>query len=143
MPNDINITVSDRADRRFASSGSKWEPIMGYSRAVRSGNVIAVTGTVGINADGTYSKSMKEQAQRSLAIILAALKALGAKPEHVIRTRMYVTDVSQWEEVAAAHGKVFGEIRPATTIVEVAKLIDADAMIEIEADAIVTEPAAY
>jgi enamine deaminase RidA (YjgF/YER057c/UK114 family) len=112
---------------------------MGYSRAVRSGNVIAVTGTVGINADGTYSKSMKEQAQRSLAIIVASLKALGARPEHVIRTRMYVTDVSQWEEVATAHGAIFGEIRPATTIIEVAKLIDADAMIEIEADAIVAE----
>jgi enamine deaminase RidA (YjgF/YER057c/UK114 family) len=139
MPKDINITVSDRADRRCAGSGSKWEPIMGYSRAVRSGNVIAVTGTVGINADGTYSKSMKEQAQRSLAIIIAALKALGARPEHVIRTRMYVTDVSQWEEVAAVHGAIFGEIRPATTIVEVARLIDADAMIEIEADAIVAE----
>jgi enamine deaminase RidA (YjgF/YER057c/UK114 family) len=137
MPNDIKITVADRAGRKCASSGSKWEPKMGYSRAVRSGNFIAVTGTVGINADGTYAKSMGEQARRSLAIIQAAIEALGGKLEHVIRTRMYVTDVSKWEEVAAAHGEMFREIRPATTIVEVPKLIDGDAQIEIEADAVV------
>jgi enamine deaminase RidA (YjgF/YER057c/UK114 family) len=136
---DINITVADRAGRRCASSGSKWEPLMGYSRAVRSGNVIAVTGTVGVNADGKYSKSVGEQARRSLAIIRAAIEALGGRMQHVIRTRMFVTDVSKWEEVAKVHGEVFAEIRPATTIVEVARLIDADAMIEIEADAIVTE----
>ncbi len=134
---DINITVEERAGRRCASSGSKWEPIMGYSRAVRSGNTIAVTGSVGINADGTYSKSIAEQAARSLAIVRAAIEALGGKIEHVIRTRMYVTDVGQWEEVARVHGREFAEIRPATTIVEVARLIDADALIEIEADAII------
>jgi enamine deaminase RidA (YjgF/YER057c/UK114 family) len=133
---DINITVEERAGRRCASSGSKWEPIMGYSRAVRSGNTIAVTGCVGINADGTYAKSVGEQAARSLAIIQAAIEALGGKLEHVIRTRMYVTDVSKWEEVALVHGSVFKDIRPATTIVEVARLIDGDAFIEIEADAI-------
>jgi enamine deaminase RidA (YjgF/YER057c/UK114 family) len=134
---DFKITVQDCAGRRCASSGSKWEPIMGYSRAVRSGNVIAVTGCVGINADGTYSKTIGEQAARSLAIIRAAIEALGGKLEHVIRTRMYVVDVSKWEEVAQVHGSVFGEIRPATTIVEVARLIDGDALIEIEADAVV------
>jgi enamine deaminase RidA (YjgF/YER057c/UK114 family) len=134
---DIKITVEDRAGRRCASSGSKWEPKMGYSRAVRSGNVIAVTGTVGVNADGTYAKGVGEQTARSLAIIQAALEALGGKLEHVIRTRMFVVDVSQWEQVAAVHGKVFGEIRPATSILEVARLIDAEALIEIEADAIV------
>ena len=134
---DIKITVEERAGRRCASSGSKWEPIMGYSRAVRSGNAIAVTGCVGINADGTYAKSVGEQAARSLAIIRAAIEALGGKLEHVIRTRMYVTDVSKWEEVARVHGEVFAEIRPATSIVEVAKLIEKDAQIEIEADAIV------
>jgi enamine deaminase RidA (YjgF/YER057c/UK114 family) len=133
----INITVSDRHGRRCASSGSRWEPIMGYSRAVRSGNLIAVTGTVGINADGTYPATMGEQTRRSLQIILAAVEALGGKPEHVIRTRMFVTDVSRWEEVAAVHGQVFRQIRPATSILEVAKLIDAAAMIEIEADAVV------
>lgn len=110
---------------------------MGYSRAVRSGNTIAVTGSVGVNADGTYSKSLGEQTARSLAIIRAAIEALGGKIEHVIRTRMYVTDVSKWEEVARVHGDVFKDVRPATTIVEVARLIDGDALIEIEADAIV------
>jgi enamine deaminase RidA (YjgF/YER057c/UK114 family) len=134
---DIKITVEERAGRRCASSGSKWEPLMGYSRAVRAGNHIAVTGCVGINADGTYAKNVGDQAARSLAIIQAAVEALGGTLGHVIRTRMYVTDVSKWEEVARVHGSVFADIRPATTIVEVARLIDAEALIEIEADAIV------
>jgi enamine deaminase RidA (YjgF/YER057c/UK114 family) len=137
MANDIKITTADRAGRKTASSGSKWEPLMGYSRAVRAGNFIAVTGTVGINADGTYSTSMGEQARRSLEIVRAAIEALGGRIDQVIRTRMFVTDVSKWEEVARVHGEVFGEIRPATSILEVAKLIDADAQIEIEADAVV------
>jgi enamine deaminase RidA (YjgF/YER057c/UK114 family) len=135
---DIKITVEERCGRKCASSGAKWEPIMGYSRAVRSGNVIAVTGCVGINADGTYPKSIGEQTARSLAIIRAAIEALGGKLEDVIRTRTFVTDVSKWEEVARVHGSVFKDIRPATTIVEVARLIDDEALIEIEADAIVT-----
>jgi len=96
MPTDINITVTNRHGRVCASSGSKWEPIMGYSRAVKSGNVIVVTGTVGINADGKYPDSLEAQTRRSLQIICAALEALGAKPEHVIRTRMFVTDISKW-----------------------------------------------
>jgi enamine deaminase RidA (YjgF/YER057c/UK114 family) len=137
MPSDINITVTERAGRKCASSGSKWEPIMGYSRAVRSGSHIAVTGTVGISADGTYVKSMGEQARRSLQIVVAAIEALGGDVKHVIRTRMFVTDVSKWEEVARVHGEVFAEIRPATSILEVPRLIDKDALIEIEADAIV------
>ncbi len=134
---DVRITVSERHGRQCASSGARWEPIVGYSRAVRAGNLVAVTGTVGINADGTYAPSVAEQTARALEIIGAALEALGARLEHVIRTRMFVTDISRWEEVAAAHGKVFGEIRPATTLVEVARLIDGEAQIEIEADAIV------
>jgi enamine deaminase RidA (YjgF/YER057c/UK114 family) len=137
MINDVKITVAERFGRKCASSGSKWEPKMGYSRAVRSGNLIAVTGTVGVNADGKYSPSMEEQTRRSLQIIRAAIEALGGKIEQVIRTRMYVTNVAKWEEVAKVHGEVFGEIRPATTIVEVPKLIDADAQIEIEADVVV------
>jgi enamine deaminase RidA (YjgF/YER057c/UK114 family) len=137
VASDIHITVTERAGRMTASSGSKWEPKMGYSRAVRSGNVIAVTGTVGINADGKYSPSLADQTRRSLAIVRAAIEALGGNLEQVIRTRMFVTDVSKWEQVALVHGEVFGEIRPATSIVEVAKLIDADAQIEIEADAVV------
>ena len=135
--NDIHITVTDRAGRKCASSGSKWEPLMGYSRAVRSGNFIAVTGSVGINADGKYPATLGEQARRSLQIIQAAVEALGGRMEHVIRTRMFVTDVSKWEEVARVHGEVFAEIRPATSILEVPKLIDAEAQIEIEADAVI------
>src|SRR5437764_12809703 len=98
--NDIKITTADRHGRKTAGSGSKWEPVMGYSRAVRAGNFIAVTGTVGINADGTYSPSVGDQARRSLAIVRAAVEALGGRVEDIIRTRMFVTDVSKWEEVA-------------------------------------------
>ena len=138
MANDIKITTADRAGRKTASSGSKWEPLMGYSRAVRAGNLIAVTGTVGINADGTYSTSLGEQTRRSLEIIRAAIEALGGRIDQVIRTRMFVTDVSKWEEVAKVHGEVFAEIRPATSILEVARLIDEAAQIEIEADVVVS-----
>lgn len=134
---DVRITVHERAGRQCASSGSKWEPIMGYSRAVRSGNLIAVTGSVGINADGTFSPSLADQTRRSLAIVQAAIEALGGRLDQVIRTRMYVADVTRWEEVARVHGEVFAEIRPATSIVEVARLIDDAALIEIEADAVV------
>ena len=137
MPSDITITVSELHGRKCASSGSKWEPVMGYSRAVRSGNVIAVTGTVGVNADGTYSKSIGDQTRRSLQIIAAAIESLGGEMKQVIRTRMFVTDVTKWEEVARVHGEVFADIRPATSILEVPRLIDKDAQIEIEADAVV------
>jgi enamine deaminase RidA (YjgF/YER057c/UK114 family) len=136
MANDVKITVAERAGRPTASSGSKWEPIMGYSRAVRKGKIIAVTGSVGINADGKYSPSLGDQTRRSLQIVVAAVEALGGKTSDIIRTRMFVTDVSKWEEVAKVHGEVFADIRPATSIVQVAKLIDADAQIEIEADAV-------
>lgn len=135
--NPIRITTVTRNGRTYASSGSAWEPKMGYSRAVRAGNTIAVTGTVGVNSDGTYAADVGEQAKRSLAIVLEAIKALGGRPQDVIRTRMFVIDVTQWEAVAAVHGDVFGDIRPATSIVEVARLIDAEAKIEIEADAVV------
>jgi enamine deaminase RidA (YjgF/YER057c/UK114 family) len=136
--NPIRITVTEApGGRKLASSGSKWEPVMGYSRAVRVGNTIAVTGTVGINADGSYSPSMEQQARRALQIIVAAVQALGGRPEHIVRTRMFVTDVKRWEEVAKAHGETFARIRPATSILEVARLIDDAALIEIEADAVV------
>ena len=133
----IHITVHERAGRQCASSGSKWEPIIGYSRAVRSGNIIAVTGTVGVNADGTYPPTAQEQTRRSLAIIRAAIESLGGSMNHVIRTRMFVTDISKWQDIAKEHGAIFADIRPATTIVQVDKLIDDAALIEIEADAVV------
>ena len=137
MPDNINITTEIRAGRLTASSGSKWEPLMGYSRAARSGNIIAVTGTVGVGADGRYSPDLGEQTRRSLAIIQKAIESLGGKIAHVIRTRMYVTDETKWEQVAKVHGEVFAQIRPATTIVQVSQLIDKEAQIEIEADAVV------
>jgi enamine deaminase RidA (YjgF/YER057c/UK114 family) len=138
MPNDVKITVTESGGRKRASSGSAWEPKVGYSRAVRVGSTIAITGTVGVNADGTFPKTVAEQTRRALQIIQAAIEGLGGKIEDVVRTRMFVTDISQWEAVGAVHGEVFGAIRPATTMVEVAKLIDSAAFVEIEADAIVT-----
>ncbi len=129
--------VSEKGNVKRVSTGSAWEPRMGYSRAVRKGNMIFVTGTVGIEHDKTYSPDIGAQARRSLEIIQGAIEALGGKITDVVRTRMFVTDVAQWEKVAAVHGAVFGEIRPATTIVEVAKLIDKEALIEIEADCVV------
>ena len=132
-----NYVVTDRNRTRTVSTGSAWEPKMGYSRAVRKGDMIFVTGTVGINADKTYTPEVGAQTRRSLDIIKGAIEALGGRITDVVRTRMYVTDVSKWEAVAAVHGQIFGEIRPATTIVEVARLIDDGALIEVEADAVV------
>ena len=139
MANDIKITVGERAGRKCASSGSQWEPKFGYSRAVRCGNYIAVTGTVGINSDCTYPDTLEGQTRRSFEIIQAAIEALGGKLDHVIRTRIYVIDVTQWEQVAKVHGQLFGETRPATSLVEVAKLIDDEALVEIEADVIIPD----
>jgi enamine deaminase RidA (YjgF/YER057c/UK114 family) len=137
MTPKVHVTVTERGGRHYASTGSAWEPVIGYSRAVRTGELIAVTGTVGVEADGTFAPTLKTQTRRSLEIILAAIDALGGKASDVIRTRMFVTDISKWQEVGEAHGEVFGQIRPATTMVEVARLIDDAALIEIEADAVV------
>jgi enamine deaminase RidA (YjgF/YER057c/UK114 family) len=137
MPDKITYDIIDRFGRKCAAGKSAWEPVMGYSRAVRSGNLIAVSGCVGANADGTYAKDVAEQTRRSLAIIRAAIEQLGGKIEHVIRTRMYAMDISQWKQIASVHGEVFKDIRPATALVQVAKLIDAEALIEIEAEAVV------
>ena len=119
------------------SSGSPWEPKVGYCRAVRSGDLITVSGTVGINADGSYPATAGDQARRALAIIRAAVEALGGRLEHVVRTRMFVTDIGTFDEVGRAHGEVFGAIRPATSMVEVSRLVDEAALVEIEADAVV------
>jgi enamine deaminase RidA (YjgF/YER057c/UK114 family) len=137
MTPKVKVTVAERGGRTYASTGSSWEPVIGYSRAVRVGDLIAVTGTVGVEADGTFAPTLKLQARRAFEIILAAVEALGGKASDVIRTRMYVTDISKWQEAGEAHGEVFGQIRPATTMVEIARLIDDAALIEIEADAIV------
>jgi enamine deaminase RidA (YjgF/YER057c/UK114 family) len=125
------------ADRQLISSGSKWEPLLGYSRAVRAGNVVHVSGTVGVNADGSVPQSAKAQASRALEIILDALSQAGAKVTDVVRTRIYVTNMDDFDEIAAAHGAVFGVIRPATAIIEVARLAGPDFVVEIEAEAII------
>jgi enamine deaminase RidA (YjgF/YER057c/UK114 family) len=131
------ITVAEFAGRRCASSGSPWEPIVGYSRAVRVGNVIAVSGTVGLNADHSYPPTLAEQTRRALEIGRDAIEALGGTLAHVIRTRMFIIDIAKAAEATTVHGEFFREIRPASTLVQVSRLIDDRALIEIELDAIV------
>jgi enamine deaminase RidA (YjgF/YER057c/UK114 family) len=137
MKPNVKIAVSERNGRVCASTGSTWESTIGYSRAVRADDFIAVTGTVGIEADGRYASTVAAQTRRALDIIVAAIEALGGKTSDVVRTRIFVTDIRKWKEVGEVHGEFFDQVRPALTMVQVSRLIDDDAMIEIEADAIV------
>ena len=134
MANNPPVTVGEFAGRPCASSGSPWEPVVGYSRAVRVGNFIAVSGTVGLNADRSFPTTLGEQTRRALEIIRAAVEVLGGTLAQVIRTRMFILDIRRAAEATAVHGEFFRDIRPATTLVEVSRLIDDRALIEIEAD---------
>ncbi len=123
---------------RFGS-GAPWEAVVGYSRTVRAGDLVLVSGCTPIDAKGdVVGQTAYEQARQTLANVVAGLALAGATAQDVVRTRMYVTDIAAWEEVGRAHGEVFGEVRPVTTMVEVSALIDPRMLVEIEAEALVT-----
>ena len=126
--------------RQNISSGAEWEPVVGYSRAVRVGNQVFVAGTTAVNEDGTpYTEDdAYTQAKRCLEIIDGALHEAGASMADVVRTRMFVTDISRWQEFGKAHGEAFADVRPAATMVQVVALITPGLLIEIEVDAVIS-----
>jgi enamine deaminase RidA (YjgF/YER057c/UK114 family) len=132
--------MPEHTERQRVASGSPFEPVVGFSRAVRVGDRVLVSGTAPIWPDGSCDPDPEVQATRCLEIILAALAEAGARPEHVVRTRMYLVDAADWEAVGRAHGAAFAEVRPTATMVVVAGLLDPRWRVEMEAEAVVAGP---